>query len=345
MGTIVENFTNVLLGNFATPDFRALATKAVLPLLSAVALAGCSTHPVQQDVTGLRTVNIVNHLRCETRLGIQDTAITLLIGENGGVTTPFIGELIATRGDIWNFDPARKLNRKEQDFYYRYILTGIAYDFSFDVTEENGAGFSADPIRLITGGTAGVALGASGDFRRNNLRHFIVSETFQDLLLNKELKCSPEYLSPNFVYPIAGSIGLKELISTFVELNEVKRLAVDKASSKVFADTLTFTTTVSGSATPHVIVAPVGNRWGLASPATIGGSASRVDKHMLIVGLSQDTPKGGAVRRAGYGPAVLGLAQPRSALQKSGVVSAAEQSALDAVSQARLDAYLDRATR
>jgi hypothetical protein len=302
MGTIVENFTNVLLGSFARPDFRALATKAVLPLLSAVALAGCSTHPVQQDVTGLRTVDIVNHLRCETRLGIQD-------------------------------------------FYYRYILTGIAYDFSFDVTEENGAGFSADPIRLITGGTAGVALGASGDFRRNNLRHFIVSETFQDLLLNKELKCSPEYLSPNFVYPIAGSIGLKELISTFVELNEVKRLAVDKASSKVFADTLTFTTTVSGSATPHVIVAPVGNRWGLASPATIGGSASRVDKHMLIVGLSQDTPKGGAVRRAGYGPAVLGLAQPRSALQKSGAVSAAEQSALDAVSQARLDAYLDRATR
>jgi hypothetical protein len=86
---------------------------------------------------------------------------------------------------------------------------------------------------------------------------------------------------------------------------------------------------------------PVGNRWGLASPTSFSAFAQRVDEHMVIIGLSMDVSKGTAVARA----PVLPLATGRSALQKSSVASPAEQSALDAVRQAKIDAYLDRAAR
>jgi len=236
------------------------------------------------------------------------------------------------------------MNPHEAQIYDKYIETGIAFDFSFDITEDNGAIGLADPIRLITNGTAGVGLSASGDYKRQNLRHFIVSDTARDLLENRNLPCGPDYRGSIYTYPISGSIGMKELISTFFDLNEIKPLAVDKdKATTVFADTLTFTTTLIGSVTPHVIVAPVGNAWGLASPgASVSAGASRIDKHSVIIGLSLDKPKGTLATAAAVVP---GAAVGRSALQRSGVLSRTEQSALDAVKQARIDAYLDRVTR
>jgi hypothetical protein len=62
------------------------------------------------------------------------------------------------------------------------ISQPAGYDFSFDITEDNLYSGIADPVKLITSGTAGLGLSASGDFKRENLRHFIVSETAQDLL-------------------------------------------------------------------------------------------------------------------------------------------------------------------
>jgi hypothetical protein len=88
-------------------------------------------------------------------------------------------------------------------------------------------------------------------------------------------------------------------------------------------------------------VAPTGNRWGLASPATLMASGSRIDNHALIIGLSLDVPKTGAGRPVAAAAIVPGYGA-RSALQRNHVVSQAEQSALDAVVQARFDAYLDR---
>ena len=311
---------------------------AAFPLLS-LALGGCAIHPVQQDVTGVKPKDLVNFIRCEARLAIQDKAIEMLRGETSARAWAFADHLAPMRGQPWIFDPRTTLASNELAFYYRYVSTGIAFDFSFDITEDNGVGGGADPIRLITNGTVGIGLSASGDFKRENLRHFVVSETFQDLLQNKRLVCEPSYRPENHAYPIAGSVGLAELISTFVDLNEVKSLEADKSTSKVFADTLTFTTTVMGSVSPHVIVSPLGTRWGLASPANILASASRMDKHSMIVGLSMDVPKGGG--KAGVAAIIPGYS--KSVLQRSNVRSPTEQSALDAVSQARIDAYLDRA--
>jgi len=168
-----------------------------------------------------------------------------------------------------------------------------------------------------------------------------MSDTFAKLLADEYLPCPGDRPS-NFAYPIAGRIGIRELISTFIDLNEDQSLqALDSGNSRVFADTMTFLTTLTGSVSPHVEIAPVGNRWGLASPTSFSAFAQRVDKHMVIIGLSMDVSKGTAVARA----PVLPLATGRSALQKSSVASPAEQSALDAVRQAKIDAYLDRAAR
>ncbi|WGD55668.1 hypothetical protein QA641_18370 [Bradyrhizobium sp. CB1650] len=332
-------------------------TTRLVPVV-AVVLAGCSLHPVQQEVTGIRTADLVQYIRCETRLAIQDKAIELLIDEyrqNPSIPqSPLIAELTDRRGKTWDPKIKARMNAHERLIYDRYIQTGIAYDFSFDITEDNSASGAADPVKLFSGGAAGIGLSASGDFRRQNIRHFIVSETAQDLLESnsvgivreedRKAYCPSDYRSSNFAYPISGNIGMYELISTFFDLNELRRLTVDKNTSKVFADQLTFTTTVTGSASPHVVVAPVGNRWGLAVPAALGAGASRVDKHAVFIGLSLDTSKS-LVGQPVAAAAVVPGRFARSALQRSDIRSPTEQSALDAISQARLDSYLDRAFR
>ena len=50
------------------------------------------------------------------------------------------------------------MNTQERFIYEKYIITGIAYDFTFDITEDNSGAGVADPIRLITNGTYGIGL-------------------------------------------------------------------------------------------------------------------------------------------------------------------------------------------
>jgi hypothetical protein len=333
---------------------RTRAAKYLAPVIAALS-GGCSIHPVQQDVTGLPTADLVKYIRCETRLAIQDKAIQLLKQEVAGpggdpasATSPIIRRLQSLRGLLWPRDLTVGMNAQERSIFAKYIRTGIAYDFTFDITEDNMGAGVADPIRLITNGTYGIGLSASGDYKRQNVRHFVVSETAASLLLEnprlppqQQLSCLTDYRPWSYTYPISGNIGIQELISTFFDLNESRSLTADKDTSTVFADTLTFTTTLIGSVSPHVIVAPVGNAWGLANPAGVTASASRIDAHKLIIGLSLDVPKGVSVAAAAVVPGY----SARSALQRGDVRSPTEQSALNAVSQARLDSYLDRAGR
>lgn len=223
---------------------RETWSKASLASAIAALLAGCAIHPVQQDVTGVPTPDLVQYIRCETRLAIQDKAIDLLRREN--LSNPMIDALTDGRGRPWPPTIRARMNAHERAVYDQYIKTGIAYDFTFDITVDNAGSGAADPVKLLTNGTAGLSLSASSDFKRENRRHFIVSETAQDLLENGTLPCGPDYRASNYAYPIAGKIGIDELISTFYNLNDITNLAPDKTTSTVFADTLTFTTTIMG---------------------------------------------------------------------------------------------------
>ena len=328
--------------------------RAAVPLISSFALAACAIHPVQQDVTGVPTAVLVKHIRCETRLAIQDKALQMLrdYRAGGDQASELADTLSAIRGKTWHVNPNRDLtDAKERAFYFRYIQTGVAYDLTFDITEDNSATLAADPVRLITNGMYGIGLNSTGDFSRENSRHFIMSDTFSNLLTNDSLDCADEpregYRPSNYAYPISGTIGIAELISTFVDLNESSSLQeLTSGNSRVFADTLIFMTTVSGTVNPSVTITPVGHKWGLAAPTNFNASAKRIDKHQMLVGLSMEPSKPKAVQTAAATKAVPGVTgyPTKSALQKTFVFSSAEQRALDVLIQQRLDTFLDRAT-
>jgi hypothetical protein len=320
----------------------------LLSFLAAIGLAGCGVHPVQQDVTGIPTAQLVDYIRCETRLAIQNKAIRLLR------ESPSLGERALRLADEFEenrdlfigFDPKILSNAAERAFYNRYILTGIAFDFTFDITEMDRAAASLDPVRLITRGTLGIGINASAQLNRENRRHFIVSSTFKALLddvnLNNFCKAQGgDYRGPNFVYPIAGQIGMTELISTFIDLNEGPQLQnFGKDDAHVFADTLSFTTTFDASVSPHLVISPVGHRIGFA-PSSLLGDASRTDLHQVIIGLSLEPlkparPAGAAFAHPLFGP--VGT----SVFARRNISSPAEQRAVDAIAQQRYDNFLDK---
>lgn len=324
MSVIIDGVT----GGYLRSLSRA-AMKPLFPLLSAVAVAGCSTHPIQQDVTGIPTKQVVDRIRCEVKLAVLDKAISKLreradIISQSSPDSPqarLVVEKLRTMaddltrqgeiGDRIVFDPKTLPINHAIVFYNHFINTGIAYDFTFDISEINNSAFAADPVRLITNGTAGISVGAGMDLTRNNTRRFQLSDTFGELLASDELKCGQRNtVSRNFTYPVAGNIGLHELISTFVDLGEGQLLQKSPQDGTVFGDTLKFTTNVTGGITPHVEIAAVGNRFGLASPATAHFQATRTDIHTLgislAMGVEGDVPLLGTsfvARSAGRGPA------------------------------------------
>jgi hypothetical protein len=282
----------------------------------------------------------MNHIRCETRVAIQRKAIELLRKVHGDTT--LADRLEKHLGEIWVVNPYTDLRPAERAFYFRYVQTGIAYDFTFDITEDNKATFAADPVRLITNGMAGIGLNSSGDFSRDNIRKFTVTDTFEKLLFNRIPDCEDRPIDPNFAYPVAGSIGMFELISTFIDLNEDDQLQPIPSGSGVFGDQLMFNTTLMGSVTPSVQINPVGHKWGLSSPTSIGATVTRTDKHMLNIGLSMSTEK---AKPSGAGPAALGPTSAlttTSALHKVSGTTPTEKRALAVVTQQRWDTFLDR---
>src|SRR5947207_2693314 len=84
----------------------------VMLSVGALYLSGCAIHPVQQDVTGLPTPVIVDRIRCETRLAIQDKSIELLRSYKEGNderSKELADRLVAIRGRPTVVDPNREL--------------------------------------------------------------------------------------------------------------------------------------------------------------------------------------------------------------------------------------------
>jgi hypothetical protein len=288
---------------FPRNNLKARAKRAFFPAL-ALALGGCSMHPIQQDVTGIPTKQVVDRIRCEAKLAVLDKAINkmrqradTIISQApadppqaaaqasiiAGKLRAFADDLARQgEGDRIDFNPATLPTDAAIRFYNHFINTGIAYDFTFDISEMNNSALAVDPVRLITNGTAGLTVGAGIDLTRSNTRRFQLTDTFGELLKNDQLKCGQrDTVSSNFTYPVAGNIGLHELVSTFVDLSEGQLLQKSPQDGSVFGDTLKFTTNVTGGITPHVEIAAVGNRFGLASPATAHFQATRSDMHTL----------------------------------------------------------------
>lgn len=269
---------------FCSWHSRALCCCAVA--LLAGGLAACSTHPLPQDVAGVSTVDIVKSIRCEARAGIE-RAVSGLRDDQVAKLVPIIQ------------------------------ATVIGYDFIFDMTELNSAGVIDDktPLLAFTRAAPEAFAGkvnGSATLERNNKRTFTVIEPLANLTKPESVTtCKDRSKGPNWVYPVSGTIGLDEVVRTYLKLELLTELPTQKdnkkseaqkqfsASHVVFSDELSFTTKfdagVTGDLSFHAVVGQV-----RLANASIGTRASRKDEHSVIVALTR-APKPSRSHTSGSG--------------------------------------------
>jgi len=152
----------------------------------------------------------------------------------------------------------------------------IVYNFTFDITENNdaSAGFTlTDPLKS---GTFNLTAGADLNRTRAGNRNFELIDSFDDL---RKMNCSRDR-EVNWVYPLTGDVGMYEAVSTFIRLQHADNPGAGRIFT--FADTLTYTTTLSGNANSTLTLAPVNNRLRFTA-ANAGLTGSRTDTHKVVV--------------------------------------------------------------
>ena len=220
----------------------------VIPAL-ATALAGCSTFPRQGDVTRKSTYDIVQQIRCEARRAVID------------------------------------IERDKHIYYYRTAT--VAYEFDFNITETNNATAEATwGLPYTLGGNLSVSADAGVNRNRSTMRNIKLKDTFDELLAIRY--CADDKPAENFLYPIAGDIGVYEVVQTFIKLQQVDN--PQSGSVFTFGDTLMFTTNLTGGVHPRLVITPVTDRFRLAG-AEADLSASRNDVHKVTLTFAGDPPK------------------------------------------------------
>jgi hypothetical protein len=172
----------------------------------------------------------------------------------------------------------------------------IAYNFDLTMTEDNDLGTN---IGLVAPWRSKFTLGISGDAnrQRSNQRTFTITDAFKSLLANVNSVdengvhyCEGQIARANFIYPIAGEIGVYKTVKTFFELTVLANLSLDKAKpgqdgAPTMVDNLKFTTTVDLSGTPKIVFTPLGAGFQFAD-ASLTGLVKRSDVHQVTVGLA-----------------------------------------------------------
>ena len=369
-------------------------------IAACLSLAACADiHPLQENVTHVSTAELVKHLRCEADFALQDEVISRLYksadkldfyypsdrpNSPGQITRTFVTKL---RDDPSLFERVTEADIPfafQKAFYRDYVDSAFAMEFTLNASEVNGASMGLDPLGIFSKGSALVGANGSASLSRGNIRNFIISDTFKNLLKQKlkgdvlgfgEEACDRETLKPNFIYPISGSIGIRELIATFIDLNEDFLLnkvstpgvpgaqasgdsasangnskKATKSSSQaegavvpVFADTLNFITTLNGSLNATFTLSPTSplpvTRGLRLANASLAGSVIRVDNHQVIVALSLAPSNCSSLKTANP----LFANQPlKSVLSKTSVTScSAEARAISALQTARNNNFLN----
>ena len=167
--------------------------------------------------------------------------------------------------------------------YYRrdYRTASIAYEFTFDVTENNNAsGDVTFTIPFITGGSFSLLANAGSHRQGNTRRNFKIVDAFDELM---QVRCSEEDRQRNWLYPISGHIGAYEVVTTFIKLQQVNNAKAGEVFT--FADNLKFTTTFSGGVTPQLRLNPITDRFRVTA-ANADLNATRIDFHEVKLTLA-----------------------------------------------------------
>jgi hypothetical protein len=230
--------------------------------------------PIPDDVSAIPTEHIVRSMRCETKQAVRDR-ITYELTRIGA--SDIQAEHIL---DPVNLEQVRRRDSRLAAKLLAYGASSIAYRFEFAISESNEAQGSVGFKLPFTSTLFDVQAGGALKNQRDGLRRFETVETFADLA---ELHCRDfTTRDVNPVYPITGSIGMSKAVHTFVELTEFG------GAKGEFTDTLTFTTQLSGSLRPSLVLAPVPNSFRVVN-ASGELSAGRIDKHSVTISFAFPT--------------------------------------------------------
>lgn len=278
--------------------FRAL--RGILIALP-ISLTGCAIHPLPDDVTGVSTYNIVRQIRCEARQAVFDYAINWLTGPNNpDLAAKEIGrEFREGLRPVHTFS-YKLFNGDVRRLVQVFSTTGIAYNFQLQMLETNNIDPTTNILTFNGKNQFTSPVTGAADRMRQNLRTFTVTDTFNFLINNipddpehNNDYCTGYIAGPNYIYPVAGKIGIDRMIGDFVNLTLFGGLAAPPTSASnpttaaskgppTMVDQLQFTTTVSLGATPKVTFAPIRN----FMDASIGLKAARQDTHTVTIGLA-----------------------------------------------------------
>lgn len=163
-----------------------------------------------------------------------------------------------------------------------YSSVAVAYDFDFQITESNELGASVG-LRAPWSLTNILDVGAEAKLNKTRVgkRTFSAQETFGEITVSKDHWCDKQAFrgpSRNIVYPMTGSIGLRKVVRTFVQL-------VEQGGGKdSFVDALTFTTEVGGGLKASVKLKEVPDSFRVINAAG-GVAGERTDLHSIKVSL------------------------------------------------------------
>lgn len=271
-------------------------------------LGGCAIHPLPENYSGAPTYQIVRQIRCETREAIIEVLFNYLTTANNmrfdnldqnsfDLGNRAHAEFKRDPDSITKFDPT-KLTGFAKTVVGLLYNTGIAYNYDLLGLEINNIDPTINLIRPLPI-TSQVSLGATGNFdrQRQNERSFTVTDNFGNLLMHVHQNYCDGQLAPeNYVYPIAGQVGVKRVVVDFMQLTLFANLGgINKDATKVsivegpptMVDQLQFITAFGGTVTPKLTFIPLGRNFNF-SDASLGLTNSRKDTHQLTVGLYLD---------------------------------------------------------
>jgi hypothetical protein len=193
-------------------------------------LGACSIHPLPKDVTGYSTATIVRKIRCEARDAVINAAIEIMHG--------YGGHREVTEEESLHQAMKGPLNRWENASLTDLGQIAIVYNFTLEGVETDSLTFNADIIKPLRNGSELYSPSLGDALKRDNTRTFTISDTFTTLWnLNPKRHCdfrgsgSGPNSSPNYQYPIAGRIGLDEMIQTFVRMSVSGDLVTDQGAN------------------------------------------------------------------------------------------------------------------
>ncbi len=273
---------------------RSIVTTAIL----CTSIAGCAIRPIPENVTALDTWQIVQKIRCEFRDSVRTrfrnfTEDTAFHEDTDKETSEKLLDILSklNKNEIEYADALVTISDKSNNFPEDYIETidrfsnaAIAYDFDFDMTEDNNSDLNAGLAQTWPRfAPLTIDIDTDIDAKRNNKRTFRIVDTFNRLAtLLPDRICTGVETGKNFAFPMGGNLNLDEMVTTFLDLDRSANLSVKNDGIPTLSDVLTFTTQLTGKSDLKLNLAPVGPGFDLADVGFTNTNI-RKDIHKLTI--------------------------------------------------------------